>query len=213
MGGCLRIFSSATYKFRAGSVFWFEHVDGDTSIRTAAAALYQEQAAQLLLYGRALGLDASEAEDVLHEVFVGLLRLSEWPAKPEHYLLRSIRYRALNHRRSFLRRVAREFESRRWFEREADSSSAERAALRCLQQLPAEQREVIVLKIWHQRTFEEIGELLETSPNTVAGRYRYGLQKLRACLRQDGAPVAHELERSLDEPAGFLDPASALPGA
>jgi DNA-directed RNA polymerase specialized sigma24 family protein len=54
--------------------------------------------------------------------------------------------------------------------------------MRCLSKLPAEQREVIVLKIWHEHTFEEIGGLLEVSPNTAAGRYRYGLQKLRACL-------------------------------
>ena len=56
--------------------------------------------------------------------------------------------------------------------------------MRCLQKLPPEQREVIVLKIWHEHTFEEIGELLETSPNTVAGRWRYGMEKLRACLRE-----------------------------
>ena len=46
-----------------------------------------------------------------------------------------------------------------------------------------EQREVIVLKIWHQYTFEEIGGLLEISPNTAAGRYRYGLQKLKTSLQ------------------------------
>ena len=54
--------------------------------------------------------------------------------------------------------------------------------MRCLQKLPPDQREVIVLKIWHEHTFEEIGALLELSPNTVAGRYRYGMEKLRACL-------------------------------
>ena len=43
-----------------------------------------------------------------------------------------------------------------------------------------EQREVIVLKIWHRCTFEEIGGLLEISPNTAAGRYRYGLQKIKS---------------------------------
>ena len=56
--------------------------------------------------------------------------------------------------------------------------------MKCLQKLPPEQREVIVLKIWHEHTFEEIGELLETSPNTVAGRYRYGMEKLRTCLKE-----------------------------
>ena len=38
--------------------------------------------------------------------------------------------------------------------------------MRCLAELPMEQREVIVLKIWHRYTFEEIGQLLEISPNT-----------------------------------------------
>lgn len=55
--------------------------------------------------------------------------------------------------------------------------------MRCLATLPPDQREVIVLKIWHQHTFEEIGDLMDISPNTVAGRYRYGLQKLKACMK------------------------------
>ena len=33
-------------------------------------------------------------------------------------------------------------------------TDAERAAMRCLQELPVAQREVIVLKVWHQCTFE-----------------------------------------------------------
>ena len=42
---------------------------------------------------------------------------------------------------------------------------------------------MIVLKIWNRYTFEEIGGLLEISPNTAASRYRYGLDKLRGRLR------------------------------
>jgi len=48
-----------------------------------------------------------------------------------------------------------------------------------LARLSADQREVIVLKIWGERTFEEIGGLLALSPHTVASRYRYALQALR----------------------------------
>ncbi len=64
--------------------------------------------------------------------------------------------------------------------------------MNALAALPREQREVIVLKIWNGLTFEAIGRLFEVSPNTVAGRYRYGLNKLRACLREteDAAPAA-----------------------
>ncbi len=145
--------------------------------------LYEQEAPKVILYGRALGLSHSEAEDVLQETFLALLQLPERPENPVHYCLRSFRNRALNYRRSLWRRLAREWESVRWFERSEDETPQERAAMRCLQSLPREQREVIVLKIWHQYTFEAIGQLLEMSPNTVAGRYRYGLQKIRALLK------------------------------
>lgn len=78
--------------------------------------------------------------------------------------------------------------------------------MRCLANLPPEQREVIVLKIWHKHTFENIGELLDLSPNTVAGRYRYGLQKLRTCLKEEN----YERADSFGEPIALLDAASSV---
>ena len=147
-------------------------------------ALYQAKAAGLILYGRALGLSHGEAEDVLQETFLALMKKAGAPLEPEHYCVRSFRNRALNYHRSLWRRLSRELESKRWFERSPEESPHEREAMRCLTELPAEQREVIVLKIWQEYTFEQIGELLEISPNTAAGRYRYGLQKLKACLKE-----------------------------
>jgi len=155
--------------------------------------LYETKAAELILYGRALGLSHAEAEDVLQETFLALMDRSHPPLKPEHYCVRTFRNRARNYRRSLWRRLTRELESERWFEKTSTETDAERAAMQCLAQLPMEQREVIVLKIWHRYTFEEIGELLDLSPNTAAGRYRYGLQKLKVRLEGE------EYER--DEPA------------
>jgi RNA polymerase sigma-70 factor (ECF subfamily) len=146
-------------------------------------ALYEAKAAEFVLYGRALGLSHSEAEDVLQETFVVLMQKLEIPEEPWHYSLRTFRNRAFNYRRSLWRRVARELESLRWFEVADNESPQEKSAMRGLAQLPTEQREVIVLKIWHHHTFEQIGQLLEVSPNTVAGRYRYGLQKLKTLLQ------------------------------
>ena len=146
--------------------------------------LYESEAARLILYGRALGLSHGEAEDVLQDTFIALLDRPEPPEEPVHYLMRSFRNRALNFKRSLWRRLARELESLRWFEKTPGETPAERAAMRCLARLPAEQREVIVLKIWSDQTFEQIARLLELSPNTVAGRYRYGIQKLRLCLKE-----------------------------
>jgi RNA polymerase sigma-70 factor (ECF subfamily) len=145
-------------------------------------AIYDAKAAELILYGRALGLSHGESEDVLHETFVTLMRLTVVPAKPEHYCVRCFRNRALNYRRSLWRRLTREWESLRWFEKTPDETPEEREAMKCLAELPVEQRETIVLKVWHGCTFEEIGGLLEISPNTAAGRYRYGLQKIRTKL-------------------------------
>ena len=169
-------------------------------------SLYEAQAPGLILYGRALGLSHSEAEDVLQETFTALLKLAGAPKEPAHYCIRSFRNRALNYRRSLWRRLTRELESHRWFESRSSETEVERKAMRCLEQLPAEQREVIVLKIWHNHTFENIGELLELSPNTVAGRYRYGLQKLRTCLEREN----YERTESFGESLGVLDAATPL---
>jgi RNA polymerase sigma-70 factor (ECF subfamily) len=162
--------------------------------------LYEANAPGLILYGRALGLSHGEAEDVLQETFLALLQRPDPPLQPHRYCVRTFRNRALNHRRSLWRRLIREWESHRWFERSADDSPAERAAMRCLAELPVEQREVIVLKIWHKYTFEEIGELLAISPNTAAGRYRYGLQKMKEGLKGR----SYESDESTGEAVVFL---------
>jgi RNA polymerase sigma-70 factor (ECF subfamily) len=137
---------------------------------------------------------------------VALLQLQTEPDNIEHYTIRSYRNRALNYRRSLWRRVAREFESARWFERSPGESPAERQAMRALAELPREQREAIVLKLWHRYTFEEMGRLLDTSPNTIAGRYRYGLQKLRVLLK--GAE--YERTEKFGDTLGLLDASSSI---
>jgi len=161
--------------------------------------LYEAKAPELILYGRALGLSHGEAEDVLQETFLALMQRPEPPLLPDRYCVRSFRNRALNYRRSLWRRLTRELESQRWFERSEAESPAEHAAMRCLAELPSEQREVIVLKIWHEYTFEEIGELLAISPNTAAGRYRYGLQKMKAHLKG----TRYESDKSLGDAVAF----------
>jgi RNA polymerase sigma-70 factor (ECF subfamily) len=172
-------------------------------------SLYRAKASELILYGRALGLSHAEAEDVVQETFVALMARAEEPEKPEHYCVRSFRNRALNYRRSLWRRLTRELESKRWFERSSGESPEERVAMRGLAGLPRDQREAIVLKIWHEHTFEEIGELLGISPNTAAGRYRYGLQKLRACLKGQ----SYERDERIGEAIAFVDAAPPLEGA
>ena len=59
----------------------------------------------------------------------------------------------------------------------------ERIALEAaLRALPVEQREVVHLKVFEGRTFQEIADLTSESINTVASRWRYAMEKLRAAL-------------------------------
>ncbi|MBN8604346.1 MAG: sigma-70 family RNA polymerase sigma factor [Planctomycetes bacterium] len=55
---------------------------------------------------------------------------------------------------------------------------------KALQKLPKEQAEVVVLKIWEDLTFLEIGTVLHIPAQTAASRYRYALTKLASLLGQ-----------------------------
>jgi len=98
----------------------------------------------------------------------------------------SIRRAALDLLRRTDRRAAREkvvgeeADTVAWFEPEADPRLASLAD--SLRLLPDEQREVVVLKVWGDLTFDEIGEQLSISPNTAASRWRYAMDSLRRLI-------------------------------
>jgi RNA polymerase sigma factor (sigma-70 family) len=49
-------------------------------------------------------------------------------------------------------------------------------------ELPQEQREVVTLRFEGGMGFRQIARIQNASVNTVQGRYRYGMEKLRALL-------------------------------
>jgi RNA polymerase sigma-70 factor (ECF subfamily) len=53
---------------------------------------------------------------------------------------------------------------------------------RALLQLPAEQQELVSLKVDAGLTFAEIASCLGINANTAASRYRYAIEKLRAAV-------------------------------
>ena len=58
-------------------------------------------------------------------------------------------------------------------------------ATAALRSLPIEEREVIVLRIWGGRSFDEIAELIGKSTSTAHRRFEMALQSLRtACMPQ-----------------------------
>jgi RNA polymerase sigma factor (sigma-70 family) len=60
---------------------------------------------------------------------------------------------------------------------------------RTLEQLPYEQREVLVLRYFGDLKFKAIAKSQGVSINTVQGRYRYGLEKLRSLLEEIKWPI------------------------
>ena len=71
------------------------------------------------------------------------------------------------------------------FESGLVAQERQRAIEEALAQLPAEQREVVVLKLWAGLSFPAIGEALDIPANTAASRYRYALERLRQHLNAE----------------------------
>jgi RNA polymerase sigma factor (sigma-70 family) len=59
-------------------------------------------------------------------------------------------------------------------------------ATELLQQLPLLQREVIILRLFGNLSFNEIAVLTDVSVNTALGRMRYGLINLRKVIEENG---------------------------
>ncbi len=53
-----------------------------------------------------------------------------------------------------------------------------------LSKIPYQQREVILLHLHHDMTFQEIASAQGISINTVQSRYRYGLEKLAVIFKR-----------------------------
>ena len=53
-----------------------------------------------------------------------------------------------------------------------------------LARLPVHQREAVILKIYEDFTFAEVGNITGVSANTAGSRYRYGLAKLARFLKK-----------------------------
>jgi RNA polymerase sigma-70 factor (ECF subfamily) len=146
---------------------------------------------KLLLCARQWTCSLADAEDVVQDAFVRFWRNQRGlGGEPMALVLTSIRRAATDLARRDRRRAARdalgghdmlpEQESYFAFAETRDDRRAQIEAV--LRGLPAEQREVVVLKIWGELTFEQIAAKLEISPNTAASRYRYGLTAVRKQL-------------------------------
>lgn len=141
---------------------------------------------KLRLFARQWAHDAADAEDIVQEAFVRFWRSPVRNDADAHVqLFAMVRRAGLDAIRRNSRRAARERaaiagnDDAQWFTPADELSRREMEIQSALAQIPAEQREVVVLKIWGELTFDQIARSLDISPNTAASRYRYALEALR----------------------------------
>jgi RNA polymerase sigma-70 factor, ECF subfamily len=146
----------------------------------------------LLLFARQWLRSPADAEDVVQEAFVRFWRTNRNIAN-RGLLYATVRSIALDFVRRDSRRARREADAfpeaagavEPQFEQFDDSQQALASAI---ERLPLDQREVLVMKIWDELTFAEIGQALDISLNTAASRYRYALTALKKDLSHPSHP-------------------------
>jgi len=160
----------------------------------------EECGPKLLLFARQQTRSHEDAQDVFQDAvvkLVGKVHSNEFIGGPDAwqpYLYTTIRRLAIDLSRRDDRRKRREDSVggdagdaqqeafHPWFESESSDDETRDQLEVKLKQLPAKFSEVIIMKIWGERTFAEIGDILDISPNTAASRYRYGLEALQKSL-------------------------------
>lgn len=152
-----------------------------------------EHGPRLLLFARSWGKSREDAEDLVQEA---ILRLWNHQAKSDGappdlpLAFSTIRFCGLNLHRTETRRRKREnniiflndFEDV-WLDPVVEEDEDAERLRGAVENLSPKLREVVILKIWSDLTFQQISETLAISPNTAASRYRYALENLERELR------------------------------
>ncbi len=160
----------------------------------ALGRLFDAAAPRMTRYAETLTRNREDAEDSLQ---AAMMRISQSPIRlamadhPWAYFLKIVRNEALRilSRRRPTQSLSEATRAWQFDDPEAEREESRRQVRSALSGLPAEQAEVVVLKVWENMTFLEISVVLGESPNTAASRYRYALAKLSRILQ----PVADEV--------------------
>jgi RNA polymerase sigma factor (sigma-70 family) len=124
--------------------------------------------------------------DVVQEAFIKLAAQRERPEQVAAWLYRVVRNAAISAARSAQRRKRHESvtakQRRAWFQSTDEDRLDAKDAVAALEALSAEQREVIVARIWGGLSFQEIATALEIGTSTAHRQYENGLKALRQRL-------------------------------
>ena len=147
---------------------------------------FSEAGPGLVLFARQFVRSVADAEDIVQEAFVRFWR-KQHSINNRALLFATVRSISLDLLRRDARRARREADAAADADQVAEpqfdsENESQQALAAAVDRLPAEQREVLVMKIWNDLTFAEIGTVLNISQNTAASRYRYALAALKKNL-------------------------------
>lgn len=158
----------------------------------ALREIYERYKVELVTLATALLSDRSEAEDVVHDVFVGFIRSAgkfRLAGSLKGFLATCVANRARNRNKARRRQCGEDGDA---FEPVApEGDRPDWAAMfgeelqhvgHALARLPYEQREAVLLHLQGGMKFRAIARVQDVTINTAQGRYRYGLDKLRTLL-------------------------------
>jgi RNA polymerase sigma-70 factor (ECF subfamily) len=158
----------------------------------ALCRIYEKYRKDLLRLAAILLNDVNDAEDIVHDVFVSFAQSAETirlSGNLKSFLLTCVANRARNRNRANQCRQAVGLDEAESIVSQSKTpeqwmiwSEELRRWSDTMAQLPYEQREVIILHLRAGMKFRQIAQSQGVSVNTVKGRYRYGLNKLRSVL-------------------------------
>jgi len=163
--------------------------------REVLRRVYEKYKKDLMTLAAVLLYDRDGAEDVVQDVFAGFIESAEkfrLTGSLKGYLSVCVANNARNRNKAMQRRQGVGLDEAGAVA--ADSKGPEFAVMsgeqlqrlaRALGQLPYSQREILMLHVYSGMKFREIAKLSGESVNTLKGRYRYGLDKLRSILDTD----------------------------
>ena len=158
----------------------------------ALRRIYEKYKNDLLKLAIALLNDINIAEDVVEEIFTTFAQSAATisiSGNLKSYLTICVANRIRNTKRDRQRHEASDIDESQGFicqtrrpEQWAILNEEMELLNHALSQIPYEQREVLSLYMQGDITFRQIAKIQNVSINTVQGRYRYGLNKLRSLL-------------------------------
>jgi RNA polymerase sigma-70 factor (ECF subfamily) len=156
--------------------------------------IYEKYKHELVTLSAALLNNKDAAEDVVHDVFLKLIKANgnfNIKTNLKGYLMTAVANTARNKIKSAGKRNAVAIsediiqdEQSKTPETFTIFEQDKHHLILALNRLPYEQKEVILLRIYSGLKFKTIAQSLNESINTVQGRYRYGLNKLRSIFME-----------------------------